>query len=138
MGTRFLLTAESPVPEETAKRYFAAAVTDVTVTTEVDGLPQRVIRNELVQRLESSGRLTAFLRALRSGLAYRKMSGDCGSIAGFPPSVSGFGRPCPNRYPRFKARSGDLRRAISRHGGIPVRRSRRDVRNGPCRCGRTS
>lgn len=75
MGTRFLLTAESPVPEETAKRYFAAGVNDITVTTEVDGLPQRVIRNELVRRLESSGRLMAFVRALQSGLAYRKMSG---------------------------------------------------------------
>lgn len=75
MGTRFLLTAESPVPGETAKRYFAAGVNDVTVTTEVDGMPQRVIRNEFVDRLESSGKLTSFIRALQSGLAYRKMSG---------------------------------------------------------------
>jgi NAD(P)H-dependent flavin oxidoreductase YrpB (nitropropane dioxygenase family) len=75
MGTRFLLTRESPLPEETAKRYFAATVNDIFVTREVDGLPQRVIRNEFVQRLESSNPLGRFLRALRSGLAYRKLSG---------------------------------------------------------------
>lgn len=75
MGTRFLLTAESPLPDPTAQRYFAASVNDVLVTTRVDGLPQRVIRNELVGRLESSSPLALLLRALASGLAYRKLSG---------------------------------------------------------------
>lgn len=75
MGTRFLLTAESPVPAETAKRYLTATVNDVIVTREVDGLPQRVIMNELVRRLESGNRVTAFFRALKSGLEYRKLSG---------------------------------------------------------------
>jgi NAD(P)H-dependent flavin oxidoreductase YrpB (nitropropane dioxygenase family) len=75
MGTRFLLTKESPLPEETAKRYFAATVNDIFVTREVDGLPQRVIMNEFVGRLESSNAVSRFVRALRSGLAYRKLSG---------------------------------------------------------------
>ena len=75
MGTRFLLTKESPLPEETAKRYFAATVNDIFVTREVDGLPQRVIMNEFVGRLESSNPVSRFVRALRSGLAYRKLSG---------------------------------------------------------------
>jgi NAD(P)H-dependent flavin oxidoreductase YrpB (nitropropane dioxygenase family) len=75
MGTRFLLTAESPLPPETAKRYMAASVNDILVTKEVDGMPQRVIRNKLVQRLESSNKLGLLIRALRSGLAYRKLSG---------------------------------------------------------------
>lgn len=75
MGTRFLLTAESPMPASTAERYFAATVNDVLVTEEVDGLPQRVIVNELVSRLASSNRLTLLLRALRSALQYRKLSG---------------------------------------------------------------
>jgi NAD(P)H-dependent flavin oxidoreductase YrpB (nitropropane dioxygenase family) len=75
MGTRFLLTAESPLPPETAKRYMAASVNDVLVTTEVDGMPQRVIRNKLVRRLESSNKLGLLIRALRSGLEYRKLSG---------------------------------------------------------------
>jgi nitronate monooxygenase len=75
MGTRFLLTRESPMPPETAKRYLSAAVDDVAVTREVDGMPQRVVRNELVARLESGNALSRIVRALRSGLAYRKLSG---------------------------------------------------------------
>ena len=75
MGTRFLLTAESPVPKATTERYLAAAMEDVLVTKQVDGLPQRVVRNELVDRLESSGSLRLLIRALRSGLAFRRVSG---------------------------------------------------------------
>ena len=75
MGTRFLLTRESPVPDVTTDRYVAAAMTDVLVTTEVDGMPQRVVANELVKRLESGTGLGKVLAALRSGLAYRKVSG---------------------------------------------------------------
>jgi NAD(P)H-dependent flavin oxidoreductase YrpB (nitropropane dioxygenase family) len=75
MGTRFLLTVESPVPAATAQRYLAASVMDVPVTTQVDGLPQRVVRNELVSELESSSSPARLLRALRSALEYRKLSG---------------------------------------------------------------
>jgi nitronate monooxygenase len=75
MGTRFLLTRESPLPAETARRYLAASVDDVAVTTRVDGLPQRVIRNELVERLEASSRLGLLMRGLASGLAYRRLTG---------------------------------------------------------------
>jgi len=75
MGTRFLLTAESPVPEATAKRYFAATVTEVPITTQVDGMPQRVVRNELVGELEASSSAGLLVRALRSALAYRKLTG---------------------------------------------------------------
>ncbi len=75
MGTRFLMTAESPVPDATLRRYLEASVDQVMVTRQVDGLPQRVVRNELVERLESSGRVGLLLRALRSGLAYRRLSG---------------------------------------------------------------
>jgi NAD(P)H-dependent flavin oxidoreductase YrpB (nitropropane dioxygenase family) len=75
MGTRFLLTRESPVPDATAARYFAAGPQDIQITTQVDGMPQRVVLNDLVRRLESSSSLGLLLRALRSGLAYRKLSG---------------------------------------------------------------
>jgi NAD(P)H-dependent flavin oxidoreductase YrpB (nitropropane dioxygenase family) len=75
MGTRFLLTAESPVPKVTTDRYLGAAVDDVLVTKQIDGLPQRVVRNELVDQLESASGLTLLLRAFRSALAFRKVSG---------------------------------------------------------------
>jgi nitronate monooxygenase len=75
MGTRFLLTAESPVPPQTAQRYFAAALTDVIVTSEIDGLPQRVVANELVRALEAKGGAAKLLFALRNALAFRRVSG---------------------------------------------------------------
>lgn len=75
MGTRFLLTTESPVPQETVQRYFAATANDILVTKQLDGLPQRVIMNELVGRLESRGPVVAFIQAVRSGLEYRRLTG---------------------------------------------------------------
>jgi NAD(P)H-dependent flavin oxidoreductase YrpB (nitropropane dioxygenase family) len=75
MGTRFLLTKESPVPRATLERYFQASVTDIYVTTKVDGMPQRVIRNELVGALEAKTSIGLLATALRSGLAYRKLTG---------------------------------------------------------------
>jgi len=75
MGTRFLMTAESPVPTRTTDRYVAASMNDVVVTTEVDGMPQRVVMNELVHRLESSGPLRRLIFSLKNGLALRKVTG---------------------------------------------------------------
>jgi nitronate monooxygenase len=75
MGTRFLLTRESPVPEATARRYLEAVVDDVIVTREIDGLPQRVVRNELVERLTRLGPLRRTVFALRNALAFRRATG---------------------------------------------------------------
>jgi len=75
MGTRFLMTAESPVPAVTTDRYRRAKVGDVMVTSQVDGMPQRVIVNELVHRLESSNPVSLFIAAMKSALQYRKVSG---------------------------------------------------------------
>jgi nitronate monooxygenase len=75
MGTRFLLTRESPVPEATARRYLDAGVDDVIVTREIDGLPQRVVVNELVQRLVGMGPVRRTVFALRNALAFRAATG---------------------------------------------------------------
>ena len=75
MGTRFLLTSDSPVPHATLERYLGASVLDTRVTVEVDGLPHRVIVNEFLKKLESGNAITRLMRALRSGLEYRKLSG---------------------------------------------------------------
>ncbi|WP_037674280.1 nitronate monooxygenase family protein [Streptomyces globisporus] len=75
MGTRFLLTSDSTVPDAVKARYLAAAVTDVTVTTKVDGLPHRMLRTELVDALERSGRAVSLLRAVRHAAAFRRDSG---------------------------------------------------------------
>ena len=74
MGTRFLLTAESRVPDAVKELYLGTPVTGTVVTTKVDGAPQRVVRTELVDHLESQSWLRALPRALRS--AYRLPPGD--------------------------------------------------------------
>lgn len=75
MGTRFLLSAESRVPDEVKQRYLAAKVTDTVVTEALDGAPQRVIRTELVDRLIRSSAVTRLPRAVGNALAFRKLSG---------------------------------------------------------------
>ncbi|MFC1435126.1 NAD(P)H-dependent flavin oxidoreductase [Streptacidiphilus sp. N1-3] len=75
MGTRFLLTSDSTVPDRVKARYLAAGVNDITVTSKVDGLPHRMLRSELVDTLERAGRLRAFSRALRHAAAFRADSG---------------------------------------------------------------
>jgi NAD(P)H-dependent flavin oxidoreductase YrpB (nitropropane dioxygenase family) len=75
MGTRFLLTQESTVPDAVKARYLAAAVTDTVVTRAVDGVPQRVIRTPLVDRLEGSFAPSAALRSLTSALRLRRLTG---------------------------------------------------------------
>jgi NAD(P)H-dependent flavin oxidoreductase YrpB (nitropropane dioxygenase family) len=74
MGTRFLLTRESTVPDEVKKIYLSTTVTGTVVTTRVDGAPQRVIRTDVVDHLEGAGRLAALPRALRNALAFRRQT----------------------------------------------------------------
>ncbi len=74
MGTRFLLTRESTVPDEVKKIYLGTPVTGTVVTTRVDGAPQRVIRTDVVDHLEGAGRVAALPRALRNALAFRRQT----------------------------------------------------------------
>lgn len=75
MGTRFLLTSDSPVPDTVKQLYLSKSVTDTVVTRQVDGVPHRVLRSDLVDALEGSRAPARFTRAMRSALAYRKLSG---------------------------------------------------------------
>jgi NAD(P)H-dependent flavin oxidoreductase YrpB (nitropropane dioxygenase family) len=75
MGTRFLLTQESRVPEAVKRLYLQASVTDTVVTRAIDGAPQRVIRTPVVERLESASPATRLPRALRSALQFRRLTG---------------------------------------------------------------
>jgi NAD(P)H-dependent flavin oxidoreductase YrpB (nitropropane dioxygenase family) len=74
MGTRFLLSRESTVPDNVKQVYLGTAVTGTVVTTRVDGAPQRVIRTGLVDHLEGAGRMAALPRALRNALAFRRQT----------------------------------------------------------------
>jgi NAD(P)H-dependent flavin oxidoreductase YrpB (nitropropane dioxygenase family) len=75
MGTRFLLTKESTVPDDVKARYLAAALTDTVVTRSIDGAPQRVIKTDLVERLEGRlGSAGAAARAVVNALRLRKLT----------------------------------------------------------------
>jgi NAD(P)H-dependent flavin oxidoreductase YrpB (nitropropane dioxygenase family) len=75
MGTRFLMTSDSRVPDVTKAEYLKRGVTDTVWTTRVDGMPHRVLRNELVDRLLKTNAVTSLPRAARNALAFKKLSG---------------------------------------------------------------
>ena len=72
MGTRFLLTQESRVPDDVKQIYLKTPVTGTVVSTAVDGAPQRVIRTELVDHMEKSSWLRSLPRAWANAHAFRK------------------------------------------------------------------
>lgn len=75
MGTRFLMTAESPLPPQSYERYQRAGLNDVIVSTALDGMPQRMVSNELVAALESAGPIRKLLLALKSARALQAETG---------------------------------------------------------------
>ncbi|KZX55044.1 2-nitropropane dioxygenase [Halioglobus sp. HI00S01] len=76
MGTRFLMTEESPVPRETLQRYIDCRNPgEIIVSKAMDGLPQRMIMNELLTDLEKAGPFKKLMIALRNGLAFREHTG---------------------------------------------------------------
>lgn len=74
MGTRFLLTKESQVPNAVKDIYFATDVNGTVVSRSIDGAPQRVIRTEMVDELERA-RITAFPKAARNAMRFRELTG---------------------------------------------------------------
>ncbi|HEV3450868.1 MAG TPA: nitronate monooxygenase [Acidimicrobiia bacterium] len=75
MGTRFLLTQDSPVPAAVKDVYRSKAVTDTLVTTQVDGVPHRVLRTDFTERLHRAGPVIGLPRALRNAARFRRLSG---------------------------------------------------------------
>ena len=76
MGTRFLLTSDSSVPQAVKEYYISKGVLDTVVSVQVDGVPHRVLRTELVDQLESGrGKILALPRAGINALRFRKMTG---------------------------------------------------------------
>lgn len=76
MGTRFLLTSDSPVPDAIKRLYLAATVTDTVVTDALDGVPQRLLRTPFVERLAREGSAARLLRSARSAATFRRLTGS--------------------------------------------------------------
>jgi NAD(P)H-dependent flavin oxidoreductase YrpB (nitropropane dioxygenase family) len=75
MGTRFLLTSDSDVPEAVKSVYLASPVTGTVVTTRVDGVPHRVLRTPLVEKLEGTPAVVSLPRAVANARRFRRISG---------------------------------------------------------------
>ena len=75
MGTRFLLTQESRVPDAVKSTYLKTNLMGTVVTTAIDGAPQRVIRTELIDRLEKANPLLRFPRALANAVRFQSLTG---------------------------------------------------------------
>jgi NAD(P)H-dependent flavin oxidoreductase YrpB (nitropropane dioxygenase family) len=75
MGTRFLLTAESHVPDHIRSIYLDTALTGTVVTSAIDGAPQRVIRTAMIDALEKSPGLLRFPRAASNAVRFARSAG---------------------------------------------------------------
>jgi NAD(P)H-dependent flavin oxidoreductase YrpB (nitropropane dioxygenase family) len=75
MGTRFLMTAESPLPPVSFERYQRAGLADIVVSTALDGMPQRMVANELLEKLEKAGPLRKLWLAIQSARALQAETG---------------------------------------------------------------
>ena len=74
MGTRFLLSSDSSVPDHVKQIYLDTPLTGTVVTKAIDGAPQRVIRTQLIDELERA-KVLAFPKALANALRFRKLTG---------------------------------------------------------------
>ena len=75
MGTRFLLTADSRVPDVVKQRYLAAGLDDTVVTRKVDGMPHRMLRTDLVEQVEGSAGVRRLVPTARRTLEFKRMAG---------------------------------------------------------------
>lgn len=74
MGTRFMMTSDSPVAPSVKDVYLSKSVTDTVVTLEIDGVPQRVLRAGTIEKLESTRGPRRMLRAAKNAVAFQRIS----------------------------------------------------------------
>lgn len=75
MGTRFMMTSDSPTPDATKAEYLKSNVLNIPISTKLDGLPQRMVMNDLLADLEKSSKLGMLMRAMQNGMKYKAQTG---------------------------------------------------------------
>jgi len=75
MGTRFLLTRDSSVPDAVKELYLTYDVNGTVVTDKVDGMPHRMLRTSLVEELEGTSGVRRLVPTVRRTLEFKRMSG---------------------------------------------------------------
>ena len=72
MGTRFLLTQDSAVPDAVKQLYLEHDLTGTVVTAKVDGMPHRMLRTALVDQLEGTSAVRRFGPTIRRTLEFKE------------------------------------------------------------------
>ena len=75
MGTRFLLTRDSAVPDAVKQLYLGSDLTGTVVTTKVDGMPHRMLRTPFVEEVEESSAARRLGPTLRRTRQFKRESG---------------------------------------------------------------
>ncbi|WP_232678802.1 nitronate monooxygenase family protein [Nocardioides sp. R-C-SC26] len=75
MGTRFLLTADSAVPQAVKELYLGTDLNGTVVTAKVDGMPHRMLRTDLVESVEGESTMKRLGPTMRRTVAFKKDSG---------------------------------------------------------------
>ncbi|GAA1883582.1 nitronate monooxygenase [Williamsia serinedens] len=75
MGTRFLLTSDSTVPDSVKQEYLHRSLNDTVVSTKVDGMPHRVLKTSLVEKLEGGNPAAALAAAAKNANDFKQMTG---------------------------------------------------------------
>jgi NAD(P)H-dependent flavin oxidoreductase YrpB (nitropropane dioxygenase family) len=75
MGTRFLLTSDSTVADNVKQVYLSKTVNDSVLTTEVDGVPQRLLKAGAIEKLLDTTAVRRYSRAARNAFAFKRLSG---------------------------------------------------------------
>ena len=90
MGTRFLMTRDCPVPEITKTRYVGAGLDDIVLTTRLDGLQHRLLRNEVLAEVEHANPMRLLVSALKNAWLLKQRTGA--SVAELIASARGMQR----------------------------------------------
>ncbi|MGH3307737.1 MAG: NAD(P)H-dependent flavin oxidoreductase [Nocardioides sp.] len=75
MGTRFLLTRDSAVPDAVKQLYLSHGLDGTVVTDKVDGMPHRMLRTALVEQLQESSVVRRAGPTIRRTLEFKQQSG---------------------------------------------------------------
>ena len=75
MGTRFLLTRDSAVPQAVKDLYLSHDLTGTVVTARVDGMPHRMLRTPLVEEIEETSAVRRLVPTVRRTVELKRSSG---------------------------------------------------------------
>ena len=75
MGTRFLLTQDSAVPDSVKQLYLDTDLTGTVVTAKVDGMPHRMLRTPFVEEVEETSTVRRLGPTIRRTRQFKRDSG---------------------------------------------------------------